>query len=317
MKVLVPKYFTYPNLPKFLSDISPYFGYIKKEEEGFILDVSNIKSISLFGQLLLYKFVSFTAENKCFRGPTIHGLYENPLLRVELTKSGFWQIIITYVNNPDNQRAITKSYQNLKPSIQNDFILAPLKLLRTETTSRSHLENEYFSKIFSFYDTSKASTICFCLGELLTNFWSHAKEDTGTIMVAKGNRDSIDIFFADTGEGIINSFIVSDSKYKRYNKSSIMQLAIEKNITSKPNTSHLGMGLYMINCIAQNNKNSIFRIISDEVEYTQTHNKSGVVKKVPFWKGTITYLHLDIKTLLSLNEIKELYTSTIEKLQFI
>ena len=100
-------------------------------------------------------------------------------------------------------------------------------------------------------------------------------------------------------------------------KKSIMRCALEKNVTSKPNSNHLGMGLYMLKCITLNNKDSIFHIISDEVEYIQSQNKPGVIKDTSFWNGTITYLKLNIKNLMPLSQIKELYTPTIEKIQFL
>lgn len=317
MKITAPKFFTQNSIPVFLKDSSTIFSLRFREEKNFILDVSNIKKISLFGQLLLYKFISFTAENKCFYKPSINGLYQNEVLRKELSESGFWKIIVTFVHSPDNQKKITESYEELKTNIKDNILLAPLKLLRSETNIRQALEKEYFEKISSFYNSEISSTICFCLGELFTNFWSHATEDSGTIMVAKGDHNSIDIYFADTGAGIINTFKFSDAKYQKWQKKSIMRCALEKNVTSKPNSNHLGMGLYMLKCITLNNKDSIFHIISDEVEYIQSQNKPGVIKDTSFWNGTITHLKLNIKNLMPLSQIKELYTPTIEKIQFL
>lgn len=37
-------------------------------------------------------------------------------------------------------------------------------------------------------------------------------------MVAKGEHNSIDIYFADTGAGIINTFKFSDAKYQKWQK---------------------------------------------------------------------------------------------------
>lgn len=316
MKIETPKFFTLKHIEDFLSDISVYLESENKQESNFVLDVSRIKEICLLGQLVLYKFISYTVENQCFNSPKILGI-NNEILKEQLGQSGFWELINTYVKKPNNKRAIVKSYNNLKIVNKDNFLIAPQKLLRNDSDNKEKLENEYLDKVLNFYsNTPKAHTICFCIAELFSNFWSHATLDSGTVMVARGNGNNIEICFADTGEGIINSFINSDKKYEKESKQQLMKKALSKNGTSKPNTNHLGLGLYMINCVVSKSAQNIFKIYSDTEEYTYDTKNKGVYKSISYWKGTITYLKLNIKNLLSLDKISELKTPAYDKIQW-
>ena len=87
----------------------------------------------------------------------------------------------------------------------------------------------YLSKIQEFYgNTYQAHTIAFCIAELFSNFWSHATQDSGTVMVAKGNKSFIEICFADTGEGIINSLKNANVIYKAMSARIIMKKRLRK-----------------------------------------------------------------------------------------
>lgn len=316
MKIETPKFFTLKHIEDFLSDISVYLERENKQEPNFVLDVSKIKEICLLGQLVLYKFISYTVENKCFDSPKMLGI-NNEILKEQLGRSGFWELIDTYVKKPNNKKAIVKSYNNLKIVSEDDFLIAPQKLLRNDSDNKEKLENEYLDEVLKFYsNTQKAHTICFCIAELFSNFWSHATLDAGTVMVARGNGNNIEICFADTGEGIINSFVNSDKKYKKSSKKQLMKMALSKNGTSKPNTNHLGLGLYMINCVVSKGTQNIFKIYSDTEEYTYDAKNKGVYKSISYWKGTITYLKLNIKNLLSLDKISELKTPAYDKIQW-
>ena len=314
MKIEVPKYFTLKHIEDFLDLVTDYLKGDKRDVSDFILDVSKVKDICLLGQLLLYKFISFTAEHQCFKNPTIYVL-KNTVVKVLLEETGFWELIDTYIKKPDNKRAIEKSYNNLKITNKNNFLIAPQKLLRIEETNRKELEDLYLNKVLDFYkNTSKAHTIVFCIAELFSNFWSHATEDSGTIMVAKGDSNNIEICFADTGEGIINSFRNSDFGYRNLSKKEIMRMALKKRVTSKPNSNHLGMGLFMINCIVTSCSQSVFRIYSDTERYFNNDNK--IYNVGSYWKGTITYLKFNIENLLSLDKIDELKTPSYNKIQW-
>lgn len=316
MTIIIPKYFTLKHIEGFLTDCSEYLTKKDTQESDFILDASKVKEICLLGQLLLYKFMSYTAENHVFREPIIKNL-NKPILEVSLKRNGFWELIDTYLKKPDDKKAIVKSYNNLKMITENDFFIAPQKLLRNESYDKKKMESYYLDKVVKFYqNTPKSHTIGFCIAELFSNFWSHATQDSGTVMVAKGNKYYIEICFADTGEGIINSFKNSDKSYKKMNNRELMMLALKKNVTSKPNSNHLGMGLYMINCIVSKNNQSIFKIFSDTEEYIYDDKNKGIYKSISYWRGTITYLRLNLESLLSLDKIEELKTLTFNKIQW-
>lgn len=316
MKIEVPKFFTLKHIEEFLTDISIYLENTIIKETNFILDISKTKEICLLGQLILYKFISYSVENRCFENPRISGINNN-ILRNQLGKSGFWELIDTYVKKPNDKKAIVKSYNNLKIVNEENFLIAPQKLLRDDNSDKEWLENKYLNEILDFYtNTPKAHTICFCIAELFSNFWSHATLDSGTVMVARGNPSTIEICFADTGEGIIESFRNSDRKYQKKTKRQLMKMALAKNITSKPNSNHLGLGLYMINCIVSKNKQHVFRIFSDTEEYIYDCKNNGTYKSISYWKGTITYLRLNIDNLLSLDKITELRTPAYNKIQW-
>ena len=75
----------------------------------------------------------------------------------------------------------------------------------------------------------------------------------------------------------------------------------------------------MINSIVLNSKNNIFRIFSDTEEYYFTSKAKELFKSISYiggWNGTITYLRLDIKELLSLDKIDELRTPSYYKLRW-
>lgn len=316
MKIEVPKFFTLKHIEEFISDVSFCFERGIENEPNFTLDVSKVKQICLLGQVLLYKFLSYTVENKCFKNPKISGI-EKEILKELLGKSGFWELINTYVKKPNDKKAIVKSYNSLKIVNEDNFLIAPQKFLRNDNSKSYELENIYLDKILEFYNnTVQAHTICFCIAELLSNFWSHATLDSGTVMVARGNKKNVEICFADTGAGIINSFRDSDDKYLKESKRTLMQLALAKNVTSKPNTNHLGLGLYMVNSIVSKSSQNIFIIYSDTEEYIFDGKNRGAYKKVSYWKGTITYIRLNIDTLASLNEIAELKTPSYSKIQW-
>lgn len=312
-----PHNLTLNHIHKFIEDSSKYFSYENSQTPNFILDLRHIEKISLIGQLILYKFISFTVEKRCFFNPKINGLEDNEYLYTELEKNGFLDIINAYIRNA-KEKELIRQYRKLKIINENNLILAPQKLLRYEMSDRKTLEEEYFSKLLGFYGNNvKSRTICLCIGELINNFYSHATNDTGTIMVAKGNHSFIDICFADTGNGIINTLRDSNKKYLKYSKTKIMKLAVSKNVTSKPGTAHLGMGLFLIAKVAEFDSEGTFRIISDEVEFRQENKKTARIIESSFWKGTITYLHLSIDKMISIDKIKELHTPAANKLKFI
>lgn len=319
MILLVPKYFNSGSgIDSFIIQASSCFGKCNTREPDFILDVTKIKKISLLGQLLLYKYVSFTVEHNCFLSPKIKGL-ESKKLQEKLKESGFYYLIKTYIFFPGDKNALTKSYNQLKISTTQDGVLiAPQKLLRESLHERQQRENQYLSAVFDYYSNfgNKGSTIGFCIAELLSNFWAHATEDTGTIMVVKGSRHSIEICFADTGDGIINDLRKSSEAFNTLSDKELLLKALEKSVTSKPNTNHAGLGLYLIKTIVLHSKDSVLHIICNSVSYKLWGGERQKISLSGFWKGTITYLRFDVNNITSMDSIKELRGDLYDRIKW-
>lgn len=318
MILLAPKFFTGGGgIDSFLIKSSFCFGKCNARESNFILDVQKIKRISLLGQLLLYKYVSFTAEHGCFDSPKIKGLDSN-YLQSELRNSGFYDLIKIYINNPNDKNALVKSYNQLKVINQADILIAPQKLLRESIDERPRRENQYLSEVYSFYSKygNKGRTIGFCIAELLSNFWAHATEDTGTIMVVKGNSHSIEICFADTGDGIINNLRKSSDSYSTMSDKDLLLKALEKRVTSKPNSDHAGLGLYLIKTIVSHSKDSVLQIFCNSISYKLRGNAKQKVTTSGYWKGTITYLRFTVSNIASMNSISELRNDLYNRIQW-
>jgi len=251
MKIIIPKYFGIESIGEFLNSSEIIFNLKNKRQPDFELDLSKIHSICLLGQLLLYKFISYTSENECFIGPrlTFDPYHE---LEKTLMQYGFYSIIKTYISSPSNEAEILKAYKKLKYFERDNVLITPQRLLRSELKLKSVFEEELFNRIFDFYKCNdRARLVCTVISELLSNFWSHATEDSGTVMVAMGNSHYMEICFADNGCGIITNLQTSNEELKRKPKEEVLRKSIMRGVTSKPCSNHLGMGLYFTDMISK------------------------------------------------------------------
>ena len=80
--------------------------------------------------------------------------------------------------------------------------------------------------------------------------------------------------------------------------------SIEKGITSKPFSNHMGLGLFLIQNICKYNEGEM-RIISEGCSL-EIRNRRENLKKISFWRGTIVYLKLNLDKIVNLYEIPEL-----------
>jgi len=304
MIIVVPKHLGIENIGNFLIQTEVVFKLVNKNQPDFIFDVSQIQRLCLLGQLILYKFISFTSENKCFAGPRVAFNTNRNLERV-LLQYGFYDIIHAYIVSPDDEEQKINAYKNLRVIESSNILIAPQRLLRSENNLKNKLEEDLFNRIFGFYkNDDKSRVICTAIGELLSNFWSHATDDSGTVMVAEGNQDYIDICFADNGKGIITTLKESIPQYKYVDSSIILKSAINKGVTSKPNTNHMGLGLYNTSVISKHN-NGYFRIISEGYDLLQSRGKE-IIKKTGYWKGSIINLRIELQNITCLRDMPEL-----------
>lgn len=249
-----------------------------------------VNEMDTFGQLLIYKYVEFTTKNDCFFGPYI---ITNPYVDEKLKESGFQNLLNAFINSKDID------YRNLDYQEDgNSFFFAPIVLSRDRSISE---KDKMTPRIENFFKNnpkvvSMAMTV---IGEISLNFKEHAVEDTQSVMVVSGNRKKIEISCADTGVGIITSLANLYPDVKK--KEKLIEKAIEKGITSKKATNHMGFGLWIVNQLATLT-NGLFYVFSEGTYYFNKHGKyrSGLCS---FWKGTIIYVNLPISHPYTLKDI--------------
>ena len=87
MKMTPPKNLGIRSIDDFISSAQFIFKLENKKEINFILDLSKMQSICLLGQLLLYKFISYTVEHKCFIKPEINFGKNKKIINIEVNIS--------------------------------------------------------------------------------------------------------------------------------------------------------------------------------------------------------------------------------------
>lgn len=105
------------------------------------------------------------------------------------------------------------------------------------------------------------------------NFWEHAVNDTKSIIVASGNKVKVEIACADTGNGVIST--LSPTLVHQISKEEVLVKSLEKGITSKKMTNHMGYGLWILNEIVTATKGRLH--LYSEGAYV--FNDFGKIKK--------------------------------------
>ncbi len=290
MKITLPKYLNDSEIRNFISNISFIFDSKDARIEGFILVLKNVKKMSLLGQLLIYKFVAYSATHRCFMNPYI---YWNRKIKQELAKKGFLEIINTYMEDSKDTKKILQSYKKMR-TCSNEFLFAPHRMLRSEENDKNKLEQEFLDSIKKYYtEEIKCSIVSQCIGELISNFWAHAIEESDTIIVACGTQDSIEVIFADNAKGIPHTLKISDTKYQQHTNVQLLEIACQEGVSSKIGTNHQGYGLFLIKELAINH-NGQFSLYSAD-GYAQFSSKKQKTGNIGYWQGTIIHLRLDLK----------------------
>lgn len=297
--IAVPKHLTPSNILEFLDRFAPIFNMIERKEPGYIIDLSKIDKLSMLGTLLIYKIVEFTFNNKCFLQPIMR--MPKGTVVIDFEKFGFWDLIMDYMID---RHGVEKSYRKLEVKIEDDFIIAPQALLRDSNFSANALKENFLPRIESYYQSSPkaVSMIFLCLSEVLLNFWEHAVDDSKSIIVANGNKHTIEIACADTGKGIIST--LKDTIVNKSNKiAPVLAKSVEKGITSKKHTNHMGYGLWVLDQIVIAVKGRL-HIYSEGAFY---HNDYGKVKtgECAYWGGTIVYLSLPLNNPKTWSDIED------------
>lgn len=273
------------NTNDFLASTEKMFDHVGLMTEHFVFRTDKVKSISLFSQLLLYKFINYSATHMCFKNPNV---VFSDYIRTELKKSGFWELIESHLKNKRIAEETFKRYETHYISKKGMFFIAPMKLLRTDAIKHKHISafTKQVSEFYSYNDKI-ISLISMCLCEIYMNFWEHATEDSGTIMVAQGDKKLIQIMFADNGEGILTNLRNAGVSGKN-----LLEQAIKRGITSKKGTDHMGWGLWLVSQLCKCNTGMLE--IYSEGEALIINKGHVNTKQCGYWKGTIIHLRLPI-----------------------
>jgi hypothetical protein len=303
--IVAPKHFRANSIINFINDCQDIYRLVGKNENGFLLDLGKVKETTMIGVLLVYKVIEFSIRNNCFNAPMY---YMDVPFREAMEKYGFTRLILTYLADKE---VAEKEFANLKISVTDNFIIAPQALLRNDKYSSEILNKKYLPQIQNYYSfNEKAVTMIFlCFSEILLNFWEHAVDDTQSIIVANGNKANIEIACVDNGKGILTTLKLA-GKGKKDELKTLMS-AVEKGVTSKELSNHMGYGLWIIDQIV-NRTNGRFHLYSEGYYYMREYGKvkSG---KCGHWQGTIVYLSIPINKPITLADIES--TNTNNNLQ--
>ncbi|MGV0828344.1 ATP-binding protein [Empedobacter brevis] len=309
--IKIPKVVNASNVETFLKNVSIVFTLENTVTKNYVLDLSYINKINVLGMLLIYKVIEYSVKKNCFLLPSIH--YDE-FMDSNWGKYGFIPLINAYVENQETSEKL----KQMNIVISDHFIIAPQPLIRNTDFSNDFLKTTFLPKIQSYYKENEkiVSMISTFFSEILLNFWEHAVEDTQSVMIADGRDNYIEIACADTGNGIIST-LRKNKKYNHYSDKELLEICVDKNITSKSKTNHMGYGLWIINefCKISNGR---FHLYSEDYCYKLDYGKK-IINKIPFWKGTIVYLALPLDNKLSLEDIPTFnkYKNTPFKVAFI
>lgn len=290
-KYRMPKNLSVCSAKLFFNEVEPIFTLANAKLKNVELDTSETEKADIFGQLLLYKFIEYTIHKNCFSSPSTN-LNRNSKLKDLLDRTGFLPFVNEFMNKKTSQ---------LKNDIPNDykldwkesekFYIAPI-VLSTKTNDYTEKEELIRKKIREYYrgDQTIVGTIMSCISEVGSNFLEHAEESTNSVMVASGNTEYFELACADTGKGVLTSLRqVIKSKMQPHE---LLRMSLNKGVTSKPGTNHLGAGLWLI---------SQYVLFSQGEMYIFSEGASCHQKKDKFkmgqcgrWKGTIIYVRLSL-----------------------
>lgn len=295
-RFMIQKQLNHNSVLSFLNTVEEIFNMRNKAMSGIVFDLSYMNETNILGLLLIYKMVEFSVENRCFNNPV---LIPNSYITDELKKYGFWNLLDAYLTNK------SANYDKLNFKTEGAFFVAPLALLRKENYSEKVIRERFMPNIERYYDNNPkaVSMILSCMSEVILNFWEHAVEDTKSIFVASGNKNKVEIACADTGDGIIST-LSSTLSEKSLPKEEVLMLSLQKGVTSKKMTNHMGYGLWILNELVSLVRGRLH--IYSEGAYV--FNNYGKIKKgtCAFWKGTVIYVSLPLSSPKTLADIQEL-----------
>lgn len=295
-RFVIQKQLNHNSILSFLNTVEEIFNMKNKRMPKVVFDLSYMNETNILGLLLIYKMVEYSVENNCFYNPR---LIPNEYITRELKKYGFWSLLEAYLTNKN------ANYDKLSFTTEKTFFMAPLALLRKENYSEKVIKDKFLPNIEMYYDDNPkaVSMMLSCMSEVILNFWEHAVEDTKSIFVASGNKNRLEIACADTGDGIVST-LTSVLAERNISKEQILAKALERGVTSKKMTNHMGYGLWILNELVTLVRGRLH--IYSEGAYI--FNNYGKTQKGPcsFWKGTVIYISLPLSSPKTLADIEDL-----------
>lgn len=265
----------------------------QKELPHFYLSFQKTKNVDMFGVLIIYKFLEYSVSENCFLNPKI---YLPDLVKRKMKFYGFHELISELMEGNDT----LKEFQKLKIDIKRDFFIAPIALFKGSERSTDILNQKYFPQISNYYNDDRKSLMIFQLFiELYSNFRAHAQDETKSIMVAHGDYNTIEIACADTGIGIINSLRDTFFRGTDYD---VLKRAISKGVTSKPDSHHMGYGLWYIDEVVKATNGHLY-IITGNTYYKRLGNKVWLNTSSK-WQGTAIYLNIPLTNPVLISDLE-------------
>ena len=291
--IFIPKNLSKNYITSYIGKLNFFFDLKNKQRERYFIVFDKVEEVGLLGVLLTYKFLEFSIRNNCFKNPK---LLLNNEMNQQIKRFGFDSLISDFIRGNEAK----KEYEKLKIEIKDDFLIAPIALIRGDDNNKEVIKNKYLPAIENYYNDNATCTMIFqVFSEVLHNFWSHAVNDTLSIIVVHGNKSKIQISCADTGNGIVETL---RPNFKNKSDEYIIEKSIEKGITSKPNTNHMGYGLWYVNEIVTKTKGK-FEIFSRNGYYRNLGGNACSVKSC-FWQGTIINIELPLVNPITIADIE-------------
>lgn len=290
-----PKNFTVNYIPEFLAKVERTFFWKDRLIPNVKFDLSTIRNIDILGLLIIYKYIDFTYTNYCFKKPN---LLVDEYITESWNKYEFDSLFQAYISNKEVSE---RAFKGFKIKLEERFIIAPQALLRTTNYTNEYLKKEFIPNIEKYYAKSpeSVSLIFSCFSEILLNFWEHAIQDTKSVILADGNKNKIEIACADTGVGIISNLTPMFSKNMK--PEDVLEKAIQKGVTSKPNSNHMGFGLWIVSQLVNANRGRMHLYSQGYYFY----NDFGKIRKgkCAYWPGTVVYLNLNLDNPKTISEV--------------
>lgn len=291
------------NILEIIGRLACVFDYSGQNRPNFFLNFDNVKKIDALGVLVLYKLLEYSVTHQCFKKPLFNLTHNNPIEQ-QIEKYGFSELITKLMDNKTKEQY----YKNLTTLVTKDFILAPVAMLKDEETSSQ--KTQALKDIVNYYGSNDISTMILQLfSELFLNYISHSENDNKSVIVVHGNKHKIEFGCADNGIGIIAS-LRANPRYKNVHSMQLLRHAVERGVTSKENTDHVGYGLYYINEVVSR-LNGQLLILTDEWMLQNTHGKINV-KQVARWKGTLLSINIPLTFAVTINDIEPVFNPQIK-----